>query len=181
MPLDRGAQRLLKMLAMAGQGPGAARTPAARRRTLSSLAQAVDEAPAEPVDTRQHSIPGPGGPIPARLYRPPSTRADGPGGVIVYFHGGGGVAGGLDTHDGVCRRLALGSGLPLVAVDYRLAPEHPFPAALEDAFASVRWVSGQADLMGVDARLVVAGDSVGASLPPWNPERGSSRRSRYRS
>jgi acetyl esterase/lipase len=165
MPLDRGAQRLLKMLAMAGQNSGATRTPAARRRTLSSLAQTVDTAPAEPVNTQELALPGPSGELLARLYRPEADGDAADAGLILYLHGGGGVAGGLDTHDGLCRRLSVGAGFPVMAVAYRLAPEHPFPAALDDAFAATRWIAANAATLGLDAtRLVIAGDSAGASL-----------------
>lgn len=161
MSLDRSAQRLLKMLAVTGQSDGARRTPADRRRGLRSLAQLFETPPDTPVETSQLTLPGPAGTLGGRLYVPPDAAAGG----MVYFHGGGWVAGGLETHDGVCRRLALGSGLRLLAVDYRLAPEHPFPAALEDAFAAVRWVAAHGEAIGVDpARLVIAGDSAGAGL-----------------
>jgi acetyl esterase len=161
MALDRGAQRLLKMLAVTGQGAGALRTPAERRRGLESLAELFEESPVEPVEITDLALPGPASPLGARLYVPPKAARGG----IIYFHGGGWVAGSLATHDGVCRRLALGSGLRLLAVDYRLAPEHPFPAAHDDALAAVRWAAANSVALGFDpARLVVAGDSAGAGL-----------------
>jgi acetyl esterase/lipase len=164
VPLDRGAQRLLKMLAVVGQGAGAARSAAGRRQALASLAEMVEQTPAGTVETRDLAIPGPGGPIGARLYAPPA-HAHEPQGAVVYLHGGGWVAGGLATHDGVCRRLALASGMKVLAVDYRLAPEHPFPAALEDALAALRWASDAAADLGIDARrLAIAGDSAGGGL-----------------
>ena len=172
MPLDRGAHRLLKMLAAVSPPAGEARTVAGRRRALEALAEMVEDTPQTAVATAELSIPGPGGAIRARLYDPfvpAHPRESGNerknSGAIVYFHGGGWVAGGLETHDGVCRRLALGSGLSLIAVDYRLAPEHRFPAALEDAVAAVRWATSQADALGFDpGGLVVAGDSAGGGL-----------------
>ena len=157
MPLDRGAQRLLRMLAAAGQGAGVSRTVAERRRALESLAEMVDAAPDGAIETRDLTI----GDIGARLYTPETAG----GGLIVYFHGGGWVAGSLTTHDGVCRRLALASGHKLLAVDYRLAPEHPFPAACKDALVAVRWAAAHAGSLCFDpARLAVAGDSAGAGL-----------------
>ena len=135
MALDRGAQRLLKMLAATGQGAGAARTPAERRRGLDSLAELFDTPPDKAVEATDLTLPGPAGPLGAQLYAPAAAAQ----GLIVYFHGGGWVAGSLATHDGVCRRLAIGSGLKVLAIDYRLAPEHPIPDALDDALAAVRW------------------------------------------
>lgn len=170
MPLDRGAQRLLRMLAAAGQGAGSARTAGERRRALETLAEMSEVTPDGLVEVRDFTIAGRAGQVPARLYSPGLPRESGDErikgkGLIVYFHGGGWVAGGLKTHDGVCRRLALASGHKLLAVDYRLAPEHPFPAACEDALAAVRWAADHVDELGFDpARLAVAGDSAGGGL-----------------
>jgi acetyl esterase len=111
---------------------------------------------------------GPAGPIPLRLYRPleaagDMARAALP--VLVYFHGGGWVIGDLDTHDTLCRQLANGSGCAVVAVDYRMGPEHRFPAAVDDCIAATRWVHDHADSLGLDARrLAVGGDSAGGNL-----------------
>ena len=106
-------------------------------------------------------IPGPGGELTLRLYRP----RDGLLPALVFFHGGGWSFGGLDTHDRLCRWLCRLSGCLVAAVDYRLAPEHKFPAAVEDAVAATRWVAQHASAIGVDpARLAVGGDSAGANL-----------------
>lgn len=105
---------------------------------------------------------GPAGEIPLRLYDPIGT---GPLPLIVYFHGGGWVLGGIDTHDGYCRALANASQMMVVSVDYRLAPEHPYPAAAEDAYAATRWLAEQAGTLGGDPdRIAVAGDSAGGNL-----------------
>jgi acetyl esterase len=110
----------------------------------------------------QLELPGPAGPIPARLFTPPAS-AEQP--LLVYFHGGGWVIGGLDTHDDPCRFLAANSGAAVLAVDYRLAPEHPFPAAVEDAFAAYEWAVANAEKLGVDpGRIAVGGDSAGGNL-----------------
>ena len=102
--------------------------------------------------------------IPMRLYRPLSPPA-GALPVLVYFHGGGWVIGDLDTHDTLCRELANAAGCAVVAVDYRLGPEHRFPAAVDDALAATRWVHQQAAMLGLDAaRLAVGGDSAGGNL-----------------
>jgi acetyl esterase len=104
------------------------------------------------------------GGVPLRLYRPPAA-ASGPQPVLVYFHGGGWVIGDLETHDVLCRQLCIAAGAAVVAVDYRLAPEHRFPAAVDDCVAATRWVRREAAALGLDAtRLAVGGDSAGGNL-----------------
>jgi acetyl esterase len=117
-------------------------------------------------EIRELRADGPAGPIPLRLYHPqPAAERRAPPPVLVYFHGGGWVIGDLDTHDTLCRQLALQSGCAVVAVDYRLAPEHRFPAAFDDGLAATRWVQARASDLGVDrARLAVGGDSAGGNL-----------------
>jgi acetyl esterase len=111
------------------------------------------------------TIPGPGGAIPIRSYRPIDSRKDEALPVLVFFHGGGWVFGGLDSHDPLCRELCNISGCALIAVDYRLAPEHKFPAAVDDALAATRYIHAHAKEFGVDAsRLAVGGDSAGGNL-----------------
>jgi acetyl esterase len=113
------------------------------------------------------TITGPAGAVPVRVYRPgsaPGSLAAKPP-AAVFFHGGGWVLGGLDSHDTLCRELATQADVVLVAVDYRLAPEHPYPAGLDDCAAATRWVAAHATDLGADAsRLAVVGDSSGASL-----------------
>jgi acetyl esterase len=104
-------------------------------------------------------------PVRVRVIQPVETRSDQPLPGLVFFHGGGWVIGDLDTHDTLCRELALGAGVVVVSVDYRLAPEHPFPAAVDDCVAATRWVHAQAAALGIDAqRLAVGGDSAGGNL-----------------
>jgi acetyl esterase/lipase len=112
------------------------------------------------------AVDGPGGPIPVRIYWPPADSGPaGPPPVLLYFHGGGFVVGDLDTHDGTARQHAVGAGAVVVSVDYRLAPEHPYPAATDDAWAATRWVAEHAGELGADAtRLAVAGDSAGGTI-----------------
>jgi acetyl esterase len=109
-------------------------------------------------------IPTPDGDIPVRVYMP-LGEADWPRPVLVYFHGGGWVIGNIETHDATCRSLANGADVVVVSVDYRLAPEHPYPAGLDDCLAAVRWVVDNADELAVDPeRLAVGGDSAGGNL-----------------
>lgn len=113
--------------------------------------------------TEDRVIDGPAGPIPIRIYWPPN--ADEPPPVVVFFHGGGFALGDLDTHDGLARLHAVGAAAVVVAVDYRLAPEHPHPAAVEDTWVATEWVAAHAAELGADpARLAVAGDSAGGTL-----------------
>lgn len=109
------------------------------------------------------TIPGPGGEIRARSYAP--IAASGPLPALIYFHGGGFVAGGLESHDGLCRLFAAEGGFRVIAADYRLAPEHIYPAALDDAWAATQWIEQNATAFGVDAgRIAVGGDSAGGML-----------------
>ena len=121
-----------------------------------------------PVDAvasvEDRTVPGPAGPIPVRLYRP-AGGGGGEQGALVWFHGGGWALGDLESHDPVCRALAARSGATVVAVDYRLAPEHVFPAAIDDAWAVTGWLARDGGSVGIDpGRLCVGGDSAGGNL-----------------
>jgi acetyl esterase len=125
--------------------------------------QAQDQNAPKDVEARDLKVAGAAGEVPARLYRPAGVGD--PSGLLVYFHGGGFVIGDLETHDGHCRRLAAGSGCLVLAVDYRLAPEHPFPAGHDDALAATKWAFDHAADLGVDPRrIAVGGDSAGGNL-----------------
>lgn len=149
---------------MAAAGPAARARPSveARRQSLAKLMQfARAEAPG--VATSDGTLPGPGGELAYRLYAPENAAPRTPG--FVFFHGGGLVAGSIQTHDRVAAGIAHVTGCRLVSIDYRLAPEHKFPAAIDDAIAATEWVARNADLLGIDAeQLVVGGDSAGATL-----------------
>ena len=109
------------------------------------------------------TIPGPGGAIRARSYAP--IAAVGPLPTLIYFHGGGFVVGSLASHDGLCRLFTAEGGFKVIALDYRLAPEHPYPAAVDDAWAATQWIEANAAQLGVDAgRIAVGGDSAGGML-----------------
>ena len=123
--------------------------------------------PAEMERVDDFEIPGPGGPIPVRLVVPRLAAEDSsrPLAVLVYFHGGGWVTGSIKSHDVLCREIAARSGVAVLSVDYRLAPEHPFPAAVDDAEAATLWISEHAADHGLDAtRIAVGGDSAGGNL-----------------
>jgi acetyl esterase len=133
------------------------------RQQLRTMVTLMDE-PAPPLPRVEDiRIPGPAGEIPARVYAPSAGGVPLP--TVTYFHGGGWVQGDLETHHGLCARLAKHAGALVVAVDYRLAPEHKFPAAVEDCLAAYRWVRDRGRDIGADpARVAVAGDSAGGNL-----------------
>jgi len=137
-------------------------TPEVMRDLLRVMA-AADGEPMEVGSVSDATIPGPAGDIGARVYRPESGGESAP--VLVWYHGGGWVIGDLETADATCRKLCARAGVVVVSVDYRLAPEHPFPAAPADAWAALEWVAERAtDLGGDPDRLAVGGDSAGGNL-----------------
>ncbi|MGI9124782.1 MAG: alpha/beta hydrolase [Mycobacterium sp.] len=137
--------------------------PVATRASNSELTKTLDERDVRVAETRPASIPGPAGMIPARHYRPPAGGPPAP--LLVFFHGGGWVFGDLESHDSACRLICRDAGVHVLAVDYRLAPEHPAPAAVDDAYAAYRWAREHAAELGADPRRVaVGGDSAGGNL-----------------
>jgi acetyl esterase len=122
--------------------------------------------PPELASVEPLAIPSPAGPIPARIYMPAKPRqTNGLAPCLVFYHGGGWVIGDLDSHDVVCRKLANEGELIVISVDYRLAPEHKFPAAVDDAIEAAKWIAANAKQLGIDAsRLMVGGDSAGGNL-----------------
>jgi acetyl esterase/lipase len=161
MPLDPLAKRLLTMMAAATPGEHRRPTTSERRASLAKLMQFA-RADAAGVSATDGTLPAPGGNIPYRLYAP-EGHAPAPG--FIFFHGGGMVAGSIATHDRVAAALAEATGCRLISVDYRLAPEHKFPAAIEDAIAATEFVARNGAGLGIDAeKLVIGGDSAGATL-----------------
>ncbi|GLW56740.1 alpha/beta hydrolase [Kitasatospora phosalacinea] len=164
MPLHPQAEALRRQRAAAGTPPLYTRTLAeARAADLADIRAAAGNP--EPVGSvTELTVPGPGGPLPLRVYRP-ATGTDGRLPVLLYLFGGGWVLGSLDTGDALCRRLTNEVGCVTVSVGYRLAPEHPFPAAVHDVLAAAEWIAAHAAELGAEpGRLAVAGDSAGGNL-----------------
>jgi len=163
--LDPQAQALIDLMISKGIPPVQQLTPQEARKAYLERRYFSQPDP-EPVQGLENlSVPGPGGSIPVRTYRPIGTDASSVLPVLIYFHGGGHVIGSIDTHDSLCRQLCNASGCQLISVDYRLAPEHPFPAAFDDCVTVTRWVHAHADMLRIDpARIAVGGDSAGGQL-----------------
>jgi acetyl esterase len=160
--LDPGIQKVLDGM-NAIEGPPAHEVPIEQARAGHEQETAQLSGPGDEVaEVQELRVAGPGGVVPVRAYRP---EGQGALPVIAYFHGGGWAVGSIDSFDAVCRALANASGAVVASVGYRLAPEHPFPAALEDCVAVTRWLGIQAHEVGADpTRLAVAGDSAGGNL-----------------
>jgi acetyl esterase len=161
MPLDAQSQAVLDMMAAAGLPPIEETTPEQAREVRASM-RASFAALAGNITGLAHVEDRSIGGIPVRVYWPYTVK---PLPILVYYHGGGWVLGDIETYDGVCRALAMASGCIVASVEYRLAPEHPFPTPLEDCYAVTRYIAGHADEFGADAdRLAVGGDSAGGNL-----------------
>ena len=163
--LDPHIQLALKAMDRMGQGPWARLGPEVARRESrrTSLVSALPIPRVEAVT--DFSLPGPAGPLAARSYRAPGASGSEPQPALVFFHGGGFVIGDLDSHDELCRMLCWHARVTVIAIDYRLAPENPFPAAVDDAVAAFAWVHTNAASLGVDPdRIAVGGDSAGGNL-----------------
>ncbi|MDN5892722.1 MAG: alpha/beta hydrolase [Nocardioides sp.] len=159
MPLDPGVENVLAFIEQAGHPPMHKGTPAEARKGFAALAAAsVGPDGPVPVGSVKHRTIEE---TPARVYRP---EASGPAPTILFFHGGGYVVGDIETHDNVCRRLCRDTGAVVVSIDYRLAPEHPFPAGVEDALAAAAHVASNLDEFGGTPILGVAGDSAGGNF-----------------
>jgi len=162
MPLHPKVQALLTAQRLSGAPPMHALTPEQARADMRAQVPAVSGTLAAVARVDDRTVPGAAATLPVRIYTPQGT---GPFPGIVYFHGGGFVIGDLETHDPLCRQIAARTGAVVCAVHYRRAPEHPFPAAADDALTAARWFMAHADDAGVDRdRLFVMGDSAGGTL-----------------
>jgi acetyl esterase/lipase len=155
-------QKVLEVMATLDLKPIEAMTPAEARVQMEAMAASRKAEPLPTARIENRTIPGPAGQIPVRIYWP---NASGVRPAIVYYHGGGHVIGSLDSHDLVARNLCGGAEAAVVSIDYRMGPEHRFPAAVEDSMAALEWVRANAASIGADPeRLGIHGDSAGANL-----------------
>src|SRR4051794_31409153 len=162
MPLHHQAEAWLKGLEESGLPPLNEMSVEEARATYTAVVADCGIKPEPVADITDRTIPGPDGEIPIRVYTP---QGSGPFPILVYFHGGGWVIGNLDVVHGTCTVLANRAHAVVVSVDYRLAPEHKFPAAIEDCYAATTWVADNGWLINGDVeRIAVAGDSAGGSL-----------------
>ncbi|HUO05002.1 MAG TPA: alpha/beta hydrolase [Candidatus Binataceae bacterium] len=160
--LDPQMKLIVDVLNSAGPMFLRAETPEQARDKMRALLEANQPPLPDIEGVEDRHIPGPAGQVPIRIYTPSGRTAPG---VMVFFHGGGWVLGDLSSHDALCRKLANGAGCVVVSVDYRLAPEHKFPAAAEDSFAAVKWTAENAAELGAEpGRIAVGGDSAGGNL-----------------
>lgn len=158
MPLDPNVKEFLALFA--NVPPLNAMSVAEARAGLDAMA-GMNSAPEAVAAIENRTVPGPAGDVPVRVYRPEGSGLP----LLVYFHGGGWTVGTLDSHDNVCRALARRTPCVVVSVDYRLAPEHKFPAAVDDCFAATRWAATHARSLGGDpSRVCIGGDSAGGNL-----------------
>jgi acetyl esterase len=165
MPLDPGAQRVLDLIREIGRPPLHTLSPAEAREANAKSRPVLQPEPPEVAEVEDLTCPGPAGPIRLRRYRAAGTDAAEKLPCLLFLHGGGWVIGDLDSHDQPCRTLANAARCCVIAVDYRMAPEHVYPAAVEDSAAALRWVVENADSLRIDpARMAVGGDSAGGNL-----------------
>lgn len=165
MPLDPGAQRVRDLIREAGRPPLHTLSPAEARAVSAASRPVLQPDPPPVALVEDLAYPGPAGAIRLRRYRGLGTDPAAALPCLLFLHGGGWVIGDLDSHDQLCRALANHLGACVVAVDYRLAPEHIFPAAVEDCAAALRFVAAEAAALGIDgARIAVGGDSAGGNL-----------------
>jgi acetyl esterase len=161
VPVNAEVQQLLEAMGQAGLPPFEEMTVPQARAAAHSFIDLQGE-PVQLPSVADRTVPGPAGDIPVRVYTP---EGSGPHPVIVYYHGGGWVIGDLEVSDKPCRQLAASAGAVVVSVDYRLAPEHRYPAAYDDCYAATAWVAQHAGELNIDAsKLAVCGDSAGGNL-----------------
>jgi acetyl esterase len=175
-PLDLQSQMLLWMLRVARMSSEYSDVADARR-TLGRTSRILSPRAVSDLRTKDVTVPGGEGPRRARIYAPSDARPMVP--ALLWLHGGGFVLGSIESHDGVCRALATRSGVAVVSLDYRLAPDHPFPGGLEDSLAAARWILREGPEIGIDPRAVaIGGDSAGGNLAAVTAQilRGEARR-----
>ncbi len=162
MQLDPAAQSVLDLIRESGRQDFESLSPAEARAVAAASRTLFQPDPPPVAELRDIDAPGPTGRLRLRLYR---GTTEGMAPALVYFHGGGWVLGDLDTHDGICRQFAIETGGTVISVDYALAPERKFPAAVEDALAATRWIMSEAATLGLDPRrIAIGGDSAGGNL-----------------
>ena len=163
--LHPDAQKVVDLIIASGRPPFESLSPSEARVAYAASRAVLQPEPEDVAEVATLSAPGPGGDIPLRVYRGNGLGKGGKHPALIYFHGGGWVIGDLDSHDQACRALANATPCMVVSVDYRLAPEHKFPAAAEDAIAATQWIAANAARLGIDSgRLAVGGDSAGGNL-----------------
>ena len=163
-PLDEATRGVLDFLNNSDEPRMFEVSPERARGMMEAMVHLIDEPGPEVAEVLDRSFAGPAGEVPVRIYRPEGPDSQRPP-LLVFFHGGGFVIGSLRTHDTQCRYLCKHAGVVVVSVDYRLAPEHPHPAAVDDCKAALRWAVENAEELGADAtRLAVCGDSAGGNL-----------------
>jgi acetyl esterase len=164
-PLNAQAKQVLDLMAASGQPTMDQMSPTDARIAFTMGLKMLQSKPEPVAEVRDLTVPSPAGGIPTRYYRPQGAAADALLPLCLFFHGGGFVIGDLDGYDSLCRRLSNLSGCAVLSVGYRLAPEAPFPAAVDDCWAVTQWAAAQADALKIDVdRMAVAGDSAGANL-----------------
>ena len=165
MAIDPDTKAVLDMIRLAGRPPFETLTPDEARQTYAASRKILQSPPEDVAESRDTTVPGPLGSIGVRLYRPVGTAASDILPALIWYHGGGWLLGDLDSHDVPCRRFANAARCRVIAVDYRMAPEHVFPAAVNDCAAVTKYVFDNAASLGVDpSKVAVGGDSAGGNL-----------------
>jgi acetyl esterase len=165
MTINPDAGKVVELIIASGRPPYPTVGHIEARRLYAASRAILQHDRAPVAETRDLTAPGPAGPIPLRLYRGMDAPTGGAQPALIYFHGGGWVLGDIESHDGVCRDIANAAKCTVISVDYRLAPEHKFPAAAVDSIAAAEWIWNNAADLGIDrTRLAVGGDSAGGNL-----------------
>lgn len=163
--LHPDAQSMLALIREAERPTFEQLSPETARLAYAASRAALQKSPPHTAETLDWSVPGPGGAVRLRMHRATGSSPSAPLPCLLYLHGGEWVLGDVDSHDGICRELANATGCSVIAADYRLTPEHRFPAALEDCAATLSWIAGHAADLRIDpARIAVGGDSPGGNL-----------------